>query len=802
MARQYQVGRLEGAHVLLTGATGFVGQAILERLLSSYPTTRVSLLVRARGSSGATARLDHLLGKPVFGPWRERVGDDGVTAAVAERVSLVEGDIGHGQPALPDDLDVVIHCASTVSFDPPIDEAFRTNVHGTTNLYGALAGTAAAATGNAPHVVHVSTAYVAGARKGTVPEQSLDHTADWERELAAALAARDEVERQSRRPEQLSRIVADARREHAKAGPQSVAAAAEQARYEWMNRRLIAYGQQRAQSLGWPDVYTFTKALGERVAEQRWAAAGNRLSIVRPAIVESALRRPYPGWIDGFKMAEPLILAYGRGVLPEFPGVPDSVVDIIPVDLVVNATLAVAATDPEPGEPGYFHVGSGARNPLTFRGLYEHVLDYFQRHPLPDGTRGQIKVPTWQFPGSVRVDRMLRTAERAVSAAEKTLLRLPGSPRSREWMTKVHRKTRELEFLRRYSDLYGVYTQAEVIYADGELLALQRALPADRAADDGFDPIEIDWTHYLTGVHLPSVTASMRPTGPGVAGRSRPSRELPERTDVVAVFDLEGTIVAANLIESYLWACLAGRPSRAWPGELGRLVRRVPRYLAAERTDRAEFVRAFLRRYEGAEVAELRRLTAGAYGSALMQRVMPEAVRQIRRHRVAGHRTVLITGAIDVLIEPVAALFDEVVASRLHVRDGTVTGFLDTVPVVGEARAAWLRRHAGETGMDLSQSYAYGDSYSDRPLLETVGHPSAVNPDPKLYGYAKRKHWTIHEWGAHASSRLDTLLDTALAAGQESSWLPSGAGELAGPSSRFGQSSQTGQSDRAVVNWR
>src|SRR5690606_41611753 len=122
-------------------------------------------------------------------------------------------------------------------------------------------------------------------------------------------------------------------------------------------------------------------------------AAGPRpWSAVRPALGKRALRLPYPGWIDGFKMADPLIIAFGRGILPEFPGLPDGVLDVIPVDLVVNAILAAAAAVPPAGAPAYYHVGSGVRNPLTFRAMYENVREYFTEHPMPDGGRGQIKV--------------------------------------------------------------------------------------------------------------------------------------------------------------------------------------------------------------------------------------------------------------------------------------------------------------------------------------------------------------------------------------------------------------------------
>ena len=117
------VPSLGSSHIFLTGGTGFVGQAILERLLSSHPDTTISLLIRSKGSTSADDRLRTLLRKPVFRLWRERVGDDEVERAVRGRLRVVEGDLG-SVPALPSDLDVVIHSASSVSFDPPIDQAF------------------------------------------------------------------------------------------------------------------------------------------------------------------------------------------------------------------------------------------------------------------------------------------------------------------------------------------------------------------------------------------------------------------------------------------------------------------------------------------------------------------------------------------------------------------------------------------------------------------------------------------------------------------------------------------------------
>jgi fatty acyl-CoA reductase len=719
--------------VLVTGATGCLGQALLERLLVSYPTTRVTLLVRGRGGSSGRDRVAALLRRPIFETGR---------AAAAERVEVIDAELGGGAVSLPGDLTAVIHAASTVSFDPPIDQAFRTNVQGVVDLYEAVLEA-----GGRPHVVHVSTAYVNGIHRGRILERALAHTVDWRAELAAARAARPAAEADSRSPAVLRRVLAQASRTDGKAGPRSTAVAAEDGRRAWVDRQLVEQGRLRARVAGWTDVYTFTKALGERAAEDLLTGL-LPLSIVRPAILESAWRHPYPGWIDGFKMADPLIVAYGRGLLRELPGRPDGILDLIPVDLVVNAILAAATKPPSAPEPSYYHAGSGGRNPLTVLAMYDNLRQYFTDHPMPDGGRGHIIPPTWTFPDAARADRILRTAERVLGAAQDILLSAPATVRG--WQDGLTRQREKLDTLRRFADLYGVYVQTEAICRTDRLLALHRDLPADRVAEHGFDPADLDWQHYLQRIHFPAVTRARR----RIDARRRAGKPQPPRvvetvgSAAIAVFDLEGTLVGANAVETYLQARLCDLPRHRWPAELGDLVRRMPRYLRAEHHDRGEFLRAFLRRFQGADEAALRRLVIERLGDTLLRRAHPEAIRQVRRHRAAGHRTVLITGTIDVLVGPVAALFDETLTSRLQVRGGRYTGFLEEPPPVGEARAEWLRQYANAAGADLSLSYAYGDSFSDRTLLEAVGNPVAVNPDPRLYRHASQRRWPVVDWTA------------------------------------------------------
>ena len=731
--------RLAGQKVLVTGVTGFLGQAVFERLLLDVPGATMALLARPQLGSTGRQRVESLMSRPTFNVLSDRVGADGIARILDERVEVIEGDFAEELPEFPGDVDVVMHCAATVSFDPPIDEGFLTNLLGAVRFYEHLL-----AAGNRPHLVHVSTAYVAGNRKGVIPEATLDHRVNWRAEAELALQARRDVEAASRRPEILDALMAKAKREHSRAGPQSVSDDAEERRKQWVTKRLVQYGRARAQTLGWPDNYTFTKAMGERAVEELASEHGVPLSIVRPSIIESALEHPYPGWIEGFKMAEPIILAYGRGTIPEFPGIPEGIVDIIPVDYVVNAMVAVAAHPPEPSKPAYYHVSSGARNPLQYLGLYELVKEYFEANPLPERGRGEIRVPEWDFPGHLKVGRLLKTAEKAVEYADRVVTHLPKSKKMRELVARVDRDRGRVEFVRRYADLYGAYTEAEVIYTDDRTLELFRSLSEADQRTFPFDAATVDWHHYLVDVHCPAVTIGLRALS---TARVKPKVRIREREQLVlALFDMEGTILPSNVVESYVWARMADLPWEDWPGELFSVFSRIPSYLMADRRDRGEFLRTFFRRFEDASVEGVDRLIDDVVAEFMFQKVSAAAVRRIREHRAARHRTVMITAAAEPFVRPLAPLFDEVIAARLQVKDGRYTGFMAEPPLVGEARAAWLRRYAEAEGADLKASYAYADSHSDLALLRAVGNPVVVSPDAALLRVARRRRWPVEEW--------------------------------------------------------
>jgi alcohol-forming fatty acyl-CoA reductase len=742
---------LAGKKIVMTGVTGFIGELLLWKILTELPDTTPSVLVRRKGSASARDRMIALVKKPIFQEVREAAG--GAAELLDTRIEVIEGDLPN-VPHLPADLDIVVHCAGDVSFDPPIDQAFTTNVIGTKALMDRMLAAVTDENGQlrkVPRYVHISTAYTAGRRRGAIPESPHVHNIDYDAEAAAGIAMRDLIEEESRTSVQLAKLRKEAEREHRQAGFLTTAADTERRRMEWVEAELVKAGTERARSLGWTDVYTFTKALGERVVAD--VGRDVHVSIVRPAIVESSWLHPYPGWIEGFKMAEPLILAYGRGELPEFPASPEVIVDIVPCDHVVNAILAVCATQPQIGKPEYYHVNSGARNPLTFNQLYAYTRAYFLDHPFEGGPRGAARLPQWTFPGASSIERLLSTSERAHKMAERVLAQAPRSNRTRKLAKDLDRTRVRLDYLRRYHSLYKEYAQSELHFVDDNTLALTRALHPDDQAAFAFDTSVFDWKTYVQDVHCPSITAPARRMDAIRSKRgSRPTtmKDLDKDTaaaTALAIFDLDGTIMSTNVIEQYLWARLPELSRTQQLAEVGRVIRRLPSYLRAESRDRGTFLRAVYRRYRGADLAALERFVDTTMASHILNRLSPEATRRIREHRAAGHTTILITGVVRPLTRPIQPLFDVIVAADLAVdEDGRCTGFLTGPPVVGESRAAWLQHYAAQHEIDLERSFAYADSHSDLPMLETVGNAVAVSPDIALMRAASRNQWSVVEW--------------------------------------------------------
>ncbi|MGI8684185.1 MAG: HAD-IB family hydrolase [Acidimicrobiales bacterium] len=751
---------LEGKRIGVTGATGFLGTALVERLLRAVPGCEVVVLVRAGKRTPAAQRVKReILRNDCFDRLRRQWGD-GFDAEMDRRLKTVAGDVSADGLGLNDDdralfrsCDIVVHSAASVSFDSPLDAAVEVNLLGGSRVADVL-GTDREPAEALPHLVAVSTAYVAGTRRGESPEALLADTPfaidlDWKAEVAASRQARSDADAESRRPERLTQFAKAARSELGAAGAPLLADKLEKLRTEWVRERMVQAGKSRAHSLGWPDAYAYTKALGER------ALLANRgevpLSIVRPSIIESALAEPKPGWIRGFRMAEPVIISYGRGLLKQFPGIPEGVVDVIPVDMVVAAIIAVAARGPLP-EPDVVQVASGQRNPLRYRRLVKLVQTWFEEHPLYDTDGQPIVVPEWSFPGRGRVQRQLQRATQALSTAEKVITTLPIRGKKAQLSSRLEEKRTLAERALGYVELYGAYAETEAVFKVDRLLALFESLDDADKATFGFDPIVIDWAYFVQDVHLPSIVAQARVrTTPGK--RKTASREDRGRKAVlspdrhIAAFDLENTLIASNVVESYSWLATRHLPADERVRFVLRTLREAPTLLALDRRDRGDFLRHFYRRYEGASRQQVGDDAWNMFSDLILRKAFPAGIRRVREHRALGHRTLLITGALDFAIEPLRPLFDDIVCAKLGTdNDGRLTGELLAGPPTGEARALVMARYAEAEGLSLTESVAYADSASDLPMLEAVGHPVAVNPEAKLATIARKRGWHVEQW--------------------------------------------------------
>jgi HAD superfamily hydrolase (TIGR01490 family) len=756
---------LKGKTILVTGSTGFLGKSIVEKCLRSIPdVARINLAIRSSARRPAAERLEReVLASPAFKRLKEELGEEAFAKLVKAKLAVVEIDLGRDGLGLSDEgrarlreCEIVIHSAAAVEFDNPADLSAQTNLLGAARMVEALKEAQAR-----PHLVHVSTAYVGGMLRGLVREEApLDPGLNWRHEAAVLANLRGPVEEESRRPEVLNKLRREAESRMGPAGTPSVARATERLRDRWVKDRLVERGRVHANAMGFSDIYSFTKAMAEHAVVELHGDIP--LSIVRPSIIESALEEPFPGWLEGFRMAEPLILAFGRGVLRDFSGLPDSLLDIIPADFVVNTVLAVAANPPPDASPRVYHAASGTRNPLRFRTMTDEAARYFAKNPLRDRYGQAIGTPKWTYPTRGELATRAKTALRFTEAAQWIIERLPLGASVASLSDDLNAERERLERGVNLIQLYGVYTEVDCIFDTRHVTEIWDRVPEAERKTFPFDPALYDWEHYFQDVHFPTVVRMSRaetvarkgkqPTGStAIKPESSSVRAAIDRrkgrSDVLAVFDVDGTLVETNVVEYFLWMRLRAQPVDEWPSFMAQMLREAPRWLYLERRSRAEFQRSFYREYDGLDYSVMKELGREALDAVTLRRIYPDGMRRIREHKRAGHRVLLLTGALDVVVEPLAELLDvEVDCAHLLVKDGRLTGDLQAPPPAGEARGTLLEEYAARNGIVLAESFAYADSLSDLGMMELVGTPVAVNPDARLSQVAGQRGWRIERW--------------------------------------------------------
>jgi HAD superfamily hydrolase (TIGR01490 family) len=217
---------------------------------------------------------------------------------------------------------------------------------------------------------------------------------------------------------------------------------------------------------------------------------------------------------------------------------------------------------------------------------------------------------------------------------------------------------------------------------------------------------------------------------------------------VAAFFDVDGTLTRSTVVEPLVWYQRAHLPRWLFAPWAAVLAVQIPQYWLLDKWSRGRFNVVFYRRYRGLPVDEVCRWHRETFAQNLQRRVFPAALECLRGHREQGHRVVLLTGALDCVMQPLADFVgaDDLIAMRLRAEGGVFTGELTGPPIAGEQKAVLVRGYARMHGIDLGQSFVYGDSKSDIPVLACAGHPVAVRPGRRLRGVAAARGWRVVEW--------------------------------------------------------
>lgn len=549
---------LKGRRILVTGATGFLGKVFIALLLRWHPEVeKIYLLIRGDARSSLNRFRHEILDSPVMGPLREFLGAK-FDRYVEERLAVVAGDITNPglladgvKPFKPGSLDAVVHSAGLVNFEASLEKALEVNTIGVANVIEFCRQTTAA-------MMLISTCYVAGAADGHRYEDDLPE--NWcpngrkafrlDREIRESLAAIERVEAESRDQLRHAEFLGeddeiDTTRE----------AALENRRKAWVDLRLKHIGKQRAQKWGWPNTYSFTKSLGEQsVIAERDAM---KVTVVRPAVIESAMRDPFPGWNEGVNTSAPLTYLAGRGYR-FYPATADLVLDVIPVDYVAHAMIPILAVLIAGRQKPIYQLCTSDRNPLSMRQLVELTGLASRKQLRKDGG-----VMGWLAPHLEAVV----VSQRSYDLASDTMPRIltQGAEFARSVLGEENQPVKKLhgaivkmkdtmDLARDMVDIYQPYIQKLVYTFHGkntrDLYASMR--PAD-VEHHPYRPDLIDWHDYWLNIHMPGLRRHIYPQLE-IHTRGR-YKSLPRYRNLVDLLDRAADRYGAQV------AMIARRPS-------------------------------------------------------------------------------------------------------------------------------------------------------------------------------------------------------------------------------------------------
>jgi thioester reductase-like protein len=521
---------LGGKRVMLIGVTGFIGKVWLANTLMDLPEIgKLYLLIRRQKSSPAQKRFEKIIeGSPVFDPLFEKYGER-LGALLAEKIEVVEGDVsqlGLGLDSetaerLRKDLDLIINSSGLTDFNPDLRDALAVNVDSTDHLMEWIRASDHAA------LLHLSTCYVAGQRDGRVGERlranytpagiaDFDAEKEWHRlhELVRAAEARAEG------PEVAEELRKQAlAKEHAAKGlsGQALENQIRKNRVRWLKNFLTEEATRRANELGWPNTYTFTKSLAESLISKY--GAGLPIAIVRPAIVETSVAKPFRGWNEGINTSASLSYLLGTA-FRQLPSNERKRLDIIPVDAVCAGMTMIGAALVERRHDPLYQLATSVTNPCDMgRSIELTSLGHRKHYRAQEGLEYWLRLRMDAIPVSKeRYRRMSAPAQKMiVKSIQRVMSPLPSA------VTKPLAKTeRNLE---RVEKLVGLF-EPFILHNEHDFVAdnvekLSQALSPEEREVFGYDTAGLDWFEYWIDIHIPALR---RWTYPLIEGRPLEAR--------------------------------------------------------------------------------------------------------------------------------------------------------------------------------------------------------------------------------------------------------------------------------------
>ncbi|KAH7688826.1 fatty acyl-CoA reductase protein [Dioscorea alata] len=467
---------LEAKSILITGSTGFLAKLFVEKVLRVQPNVKkLFLLVRAGDAISARQRVENeIASMEVFKVLRKEYGES-FSSYFWSKVYPLAGDVSLEHLGIKDDdlretlwaeVDVIINSAATTNFNQRYDVALSINTTGVKNVLAF-----ARRCERLKMLLHVSTAYVAKEKEGIILENPIKLD-DFEIDTEIKLIEKSLKELKENK-----------------------------ASNQIINSFMRELGMKRANKFGWPNVYSFTKAMGEVILGRMKDDVP--LVILRPTIIISTHKEPFPGWIEGVRTMDKLFVCFGNGKLHFFPASRNAILDLIPADMVVNGMLATMVSHSHQNGMFIYHVGSSNRNIVKLRFVSELFYKYFLMNPCTNKDGKRIKLPKislFPFMGIFYTYMAIRH-----KIPLQVLWLLAKLFCSRNMKAKYETLSAKCNYALLLAKAYQPYTSMQGRFDDTNLKKLSAKMNNKDKKVFDLDPSCIIWLQFLMEVHFPSV---------------------------------------------------------------------------------------------------------------------------------------------------------------------------------------------------------------------------------------------------------------------------------------------------------